>query len=56
MAVSIRGEGERRVRLARRPAPWGASPVRIRYVDPSMLVRGEPIDLAHPLELRVLSE
>jgi hypothetical protein len=54
MAASIRGEGERRVRLIPPAQPRTGSPVRIRRVDPATIPPGTPIDLAHPIELQAV--
>ena len=54
MAASIRGEGERRVRLIPPAPPRTSSPVRIRRVDPATIPPGTPIDLAHPTKLQAI--
>jgi hypothetical protein len=51
MAVTLRGDGERRVKLRATPRPAQRSTVRVRYVGPDELRNGQPA-LSHPLDLR----
>jgi hypothetical protein len=51
MAMTRRGDGERRVKLRATPHPARRSTMRVRFVDPDELRNGQPT-LSHPVDLR----
>lgn len=56
MAISIRGDGPRRVPLRHPERFRPPSPLRVRRVDPATIPPGTRVPLSHPDELAPLDD